>query len=35
MAVNFLEALISEWLEYKGLFVRTNVFAGAKRKRGI
>lgn len=34
MAVNYLESLISEWLEYKGLFVRTNVFVGLRSQGG-
>jgi hypothetical protein len=34
MAVNYLESLISEWLEYKGLFVRTNVLVGPRAKGG-
>ena len=34
MAINFLEALISEWLEYKGMFVRNNVFVGPREKGG-
>jgi hypothetical protein len=34
MATNFLESLISEWLQYKGMFVRTNVFAGPRDKGG-
>jgi len=34
MALNFLESLISEWLEYKGLFVRTNVLVGPREKGG-
>ena len=34
MATNFLESLISEWLEYKGMFVRTNVFVGPREKGG-
>jgi len=34
MAINFLEALISEWLEYKGMFVRNNVFVGPREKVG-
>ena len=34
MATNFLESLIAEWLEYKGMFVKTNVFVGRRRKGG-
>jgi hypothetical protein len=34
MATNFLESLISEWLQYKGMFVRTNVFVGPREKGG-
>ncbi len=34
MATNFLESLISEWLEYKGMFVRTNVLVGPREKGG-
>ena len=34
MATNFLESLIAEWLEYKGMFVRTNVLVGLREKGG-
>ena len=34
MATNFLESLIAEWLEYKGMFVRTNVLVGPREKGG-
>jgi len=34
MGTNFLESLISEWLEYKGMFVRTNVLVGPRKKGG-
>jgi hypothetical protein len=33
MANNFLEQLVAEWYEYRGYFVRRNVFVG-KRTRG-
>ena len=34
MATNFLESLIAEWLEYKGMWVRTNVWVGPLAKGG-
>jgi hypothetical protein len=33
MASNYLEQLIAEWYEYKGYFIRQNVWVG-KRARG-
>jgi len=32
--MNFLEQLVSEWLEYKGYFVRRNVHVGKRPKGG-
>lgn len=34
MATNFLEQLISEWYEYRGYFVRRNVWVGKRAKGG-
>jgi len=34
MASNYLETLIAEWLEYRGMFVRTNVLVGRRAKGG-
>ena len=34
MGTNFLESLISEWLEFKGMFVRTNVLVGPRERGG-
>ena len=34
MTTNYLESLISEWLQYNGMFVRTNVFVGPRQKGG-
>jgi len=34
MASNYLEALIAEWLEYRGMFVRTNVHVGPRAAGG-
>ena len=34
MGVNFLESLIAEWLEYQGMFVKTNVLVGPRPRGG-
>lgn len=34
MANNFLEQLVTEWYEYKGYFVRRNVFVGRRARGG-
>lgn len=34
MTTNYLEQLIAEWYEYKGYFVRRNVFVGRRAKGG-
>ena len=34
MASNYMEALIAEWLEYRGMFVRTNVLVGPRAAGG-
>ena len=34
MAVNYLEALITEWCEYRGMFVRTDVLVGPRERGG-
>lgn len=34
MGVNYLESLISEWLEHQGMFVKTNVFVGPRPRGG-
>ena len=34
MSANYLEALIAEWCEYRGMFVRTNVLVGPREKGG-
>ena len=34
MAVNFLEQLVAEWYEYRGYFIRRNVWVGKLAKGG-
>lgn len=34
MAVNYLEQLVAEWYEYRGYFVRKNVWVGKRAKGG-
>ena len=34
MATNFLEQLVAEWYEYKGYFIRRNVWVGKRAKGG-